>query len=102
MFDRDKTVEVEGTVKKFLWTNPHSRLDLVVTDATGQPKDWTVELSAPAGLVRNGWTPKTLTPGMKVKLVVHPLRDGGAGGQFKSISLPDGKQLGESEPPPQN
>jgi hypothetical protein len=31
---------------------------------------------------------------MKVKTVIHPLRDGTAGGQFMAITLPDGTQMG--------
>ena len=33
--DRTKTVTITGTVKEFRWTNPHSWIDLEVTDAKG-------------------------------------------------------------------
>jgi hypothetical protein len=46
-------------------------------------------------LARQGWRPKTLTPGMPVTLTVHPLRDGTNGGQFMSITLPDGTKMGQ-------
>ena len=97
MFDAAKTTAVEGTVKQFQWTNPHSWVYVTVTDAAGQPVDWAIEMGAPNGLVRQGWTPKTLTPGMKVKVTMHPLRDGKPGGQFMSATLPDGKQLGDPD-----
>lgn len=93
MFDSTKTTDLEGTVKRFQWTNPHSWIYLTVTDASGQQVDWAIEHGSPSGLARNGWTPKTLTPGMKVKMQVHPLKDGNPGGQFLSVTLPDGKQL---------
>ncbi len=96
MFDGSKTTTVEGTVKRFQWSNPHSWIYVTVADARGQPQDWPIELGAPNGLARMGWTPKTLTPGMKVKVQVHPLKDGQAGGQFLSMTLPDGTQLGNS------
>ncbi len=96
MFDSAKTTTLEGTVKKFQWANPHSWIYLVVTDAQGQPAEWPIELGAPNGLAKLGWTPKTLRPGMNVKILVHPLRDGRAGGQFLSMTLPEGKQLGNS------
>jgi hypothetical protein len=96
MFDASKTVTVEGTVRQFLWTNPHSWIYLTVADANGQTAEWPIELGGPGGLLRQGWTAKTLTPGMKVKATVHPLREGKAGGQFVSLILPDGKQLGDS------
>ena len=61
----------------------------------GLPVQWSVELGAPSGLARQGWVPKTVTPGMNVKVLIHPLRDGHPGGQFLHITLPDGKQLGD-------
>ena len=97
MFDASKTTTVEGTVKQFQWTNPHSWLYLTVADAGGQSVDWAIELGAPNGLVRQGWTPKTITPGMKVTVTMHPLRDGKPGGQFMTATLPDGKQLGDPD-----
>jgi len=95
MFDAGKTMTIEGAVKEFQWTNPHSWIHLMVTDGEGKSVLWSVELGAPAGLVRQGWLPKTLMPGMDIKLVIHPLQSGDPGGQFLQVTLPDGKQLGD-------
>lgn len=92
MFDANKTVTLQGTVKEFQWTNPHSWVLLDVANARGQTELWTIESGAPAGLARKGWGPKTLTPGMKVALTIHPLKDGTHGGQFLTVKLPDGAQ----------
>src|SRR5713226_5353483 len=81
MFDASKTTTLQGTVKEFHWTNPHSWIFLMVTDAEGQSAQWTIELGSPNGLVRQGWVPETLTPGMIVKVVIRPLKDGKSGGQ---------------------
>src|ERR1043165_2062512 len=81
MFDAEKNIAIEGTVKEFQWTNPHSWIHLNVSDDAGKATVWSVELGSPAGLVRQGWVPKTLTPGMKVQVLIHPLRDGNPGGQ---------------------
>ena len=94
MFDAEKTVTLEGTVKEFQWTNPHSWILMTVSNAQGQPEQWAIEMGGPSGLARQGWVPKTLTPGMEVKTVIHPLRDGTAGGQFMAITLPDGTEMG--------
>ena len=96
MFDATRTATVEGTVRQFQWANPHSWIYVTVADDKGQHQDWPIELGAPNGLARMGWTPKTLTPGMNVKVQIHPLKDGQPGGQFLSMTLPDGKQLGNS------
>ena len=95
MFDNGKTMTLQGTVKEFHWTNPHSWIFLTVADAGGQPKQWAIELGSPGGLVRRGWVPKIIAPGMNVKVVIHPLKDGTTGGQFLGVTLPDGTQLGD-------
>ncbi len=94
MFDGEKKVTLEGTVKDFQWTNPHSWIMLTVQDEAGQPQLWAIEMGGPGGLARQGWASTTLTPGMKVKTVIHPLKDGANGGQFMAITLPDGTQMG--------
>jgi hypothetical protein len=94
MFDADQKVSLSGTVKEFEWVNPHAWIFVMVPNHDGQLDQWAVELMGPGGLSRQGWTPKTLTPGMEVKLTIHPLRDGSNGGQFVGLTLPDGTQLG--------
>ena len=91
MFDRDKTVELQGTVKDFQWTNPHSFLDAYVDDLKGgAPVLWTLEFGAVHNLANQGWRPKTLMPGDKVLLTLHPAKDGGPYGQALMVTLPNG------------
>ena len=95
MFDAEKIMTLEGTVKEFQWTNPHAWILLNAPKTAGSESvQWAIEMNGPTGLARAGWLPKTLTPGMEVKVWIHPLRDGQAGGQFLAVTLPDGKQLG--------
>jgi hypothetical protein len=96
-FDADRKITLEGIVKDFQWTNPHSWLFLTVSDARGRVVQWTIELGGPSSLARQGWVPKTLKPGMKVQAIIHPLRDGTSGGQIMAIILPDGTQLGKPD-----
>ena len=100
MFDAEKTKVLEGTIKEFQWTNPHSWILLMVDNSEGKAEQWAIELGGPAGLARQGWVPKTLTPGMKVKTVIHPLRDGNNGGQFMAVTLPDGTLMGNPQAAP--
>ena len=90
MFDGDKKLTRTGTVKDFEWTNPHSWLRIMVTDAQGQAKQWDIEMVAPGVLAKQGWIPKTIRPGMNVTAIIHPLKDGSLGGQFMAVKLPDG------------
>src|ERR1700722_1243925 len=94
MFDAEKKMTLDGTVKEFQWTNPHSWILMTVSNAQGQPEQWAIEMGGPAGLARQGWVTKTLTPGMKVQTIIHPLKDGTNGGQFMAITLPDGTKFG--------
>lgn len=95
MFDAASSKTLEGTVKEFQWTNPHSWLLIMVSNSQGQLEQWAIEMGGPVGLARQGWTPKTLKPGMQVKTVIHPLRDGSNGGQFMAVTLPDGTLIGD-------
>jgi len=94
MFDAAKSVILEGAVKEFQWTNPHAWIMLNVANQQGQTEQWAIELNGPSALVRDGWKPKTLTPGMNVSVTIHPLRDGTSGGQFVTVTLPDGTKMG--------
>jgi len=89
MFDAEKSVALEGTVKEFQWTNPHAWILMTVGS-----DQWAIEMGGPGGLARQGWLPKTLTPGMKISAIIHPLKDGTHGGQFMAVTLPDGKLMG--------
>jgi hypothetical protein len=92
MFDAEKTVTMEGTVKEFEWVNPHSWLRVMVKDEkTGQPAVWALELSSPARLKRMGMSADSVKPGDAVSVTFHPLKDGARGGQFLQAVLPDGK-----------
>jgi hypothetical protein len=94
MFDADQSTTLAGTVKEFQWTNPHAWIFVMVPAVDGQLEQWAVEMGGPGQIARQGWTAKTLAPGMDVKLTIHPLRDGTNGGQFVGVTLPDGTQLG--------
>ena len=93
MFDAEKTVTLNGTVKEFEWSNPHSWIRIDVLDQTGKELQWAIEMNAPAQLTQRGWNPTTIKPGDKITLTMHPLKDGARGGQFMTATLADGKSL---------
>ena len=94
MFDRAKTLSIDGTVKEFELTNPHSWLYVVTEDADGKVAEWTIEMGSPGGMARNGWRHDTVIPGDKIVVEIHPLRDGTYGGQFLTAKLSDGRLIG--------
>ncbi|MBV9510482.1 MAG: hypothetical protein JO303_09410 [Caulobacteraceae bacterium] len=95
MFDQTKVLTLNGTVKDFQWTNPHSVIWVLVPESGGQADLWTVELgTSPGNLTRMGWSKHSLNPGDKVAVDINPLRDGRHGGSLKKAVLVDtGKVL---------
>ena len=91
MFDSTKEVTLVGTVKAFQWTNPHSWLQVNVTDAAGKTVEWSFEGGSPGILSRNGWKRTSVKPGDKVTVIFYPLKDGKPGGSFLEVKAPDGK-----------
>jgi hypothetical protein len=96
MFDMQKDISLNGTVKSFSWESPHSWLQVIVRDSSGVDKEWSLEMGAPSSLYRSGWRQASVKPGDKVTVVIHPLRDGRTGGSLVSIDLPNGTHLGAS------
>jgi hypothetical protein len=92
--DRTKTVTVQGVVKEFRWTNPHSWIDLEVAKPAGGSDLWSIEMNPPPFLIRSGWKSSTLKPGDKVSVTLNPIRTGEPGGIFVSVTLADGTTLG--------
>jgi len=99
MFDNSKEVVLKGEVKEFQWSNPHTWIQLYVTDASGKVVEWSIEGGSPNLVARQGWKRNTFKPGDKVEITVHPMRDGQPGGSFMRAVLPDGRKLGGDQIP---
>ena len=94
MFDNAKTVTIQGTVKDYQWTNPHSWVQLMVKDpATGKDVEWSIEAGSPNGLARQGWSRHSAKPGDTASIDIHPLKDGSAGGSLISMTV-NGQKVG--------
>ena len=96
MFDMTKDLTLNGTVRQFRWESPHSWLQIIAQDSSGKSVEWSVEMGAPNALYRRGWRQASAKAGDKVSVVVHPLRDGRAGGSLVSAVLANGVQLSAS------
>jgi hypothetical protein len=93
LFDNSKSLTLEGRVKQFQWTNPHTWIQLIVVDAAGKDAEWSIEGSSAVAMARQGWSRTALKPGDRVVVVVHPLKDGTSGGSLVSASL-NGQMIG--------
>ena len=97
MFDTNREVMLDGTVKEFQWTNPHTWVQLLVKDSAGKEVEWSIEGSSPNNLARFGWTRNSLKSGDHVQAVVHPLKDGSIGGSLVKITV-NGQVVGAAKP----
>jgi hypothetical protein len=88
MFDLTKSVRLEGTVKRFDWTNPHSWIFLEVVAPGSTTEQWTIELPSAGALAREGWNKNYLRVGERVILHVNPLKDGRKGGNLEAFVPP--------------
>lgn len=100
MFEPERRVTLNGTIKDFQWTNPHAWIQVAVPGADGKPADWSFECGSPNTLSRQGWKPSLLKAGDTVTIVANPMKDGTPAGLLYTVTLADGRVLGPGAPPP--
>ena len=93
MFEPEKVITLEGTVKQFEYTNPHSWLYVVVRSDQGGETLWGFEAEGPSALMRAGIKNTALQPGDMVTVTAHPSRDGRPAGAWVSVTKADGTVL---------
>jgi hypothetical protein len=95
LFDMSKSAEIEGTVVKFEWSNPHCWLFLVSGPSAGaEAVNYGFEMTSVGEMIRRGWTKTSVKPGDKVKVTFHPVRDGRPAGYMMSVMTQDGHYIG--------
>jgi hypothetical protein len=82
MFDQEHPLQLVGTVKEYRYTSPHTFIILDVKEKDGTSQLWNLEGGAPSGLIRDGWSSKTLKPGDELQMTIDPLRSGAPGGAW--------------------
>ena len=86
LFDISKSVSLEGRVKTFEWSNPHSWIRLEVAGAQNAADEWLIELPSAGQLAREGWNKNYIEVGERLILRVNPLKDGRKGGSLQSFA----------------
>lgn len=92
-FSRDLPIEVQGTVTKVEWMNPHARFYVDAEDENGEIVNWNFELGSPNNLMRRGWTRNSLKPGDVVSVTGHRARNAPHVGNASSVVLGDGRKV---------
>jgi|SRR5678815_3257613 len=76
MFDQSKTITVEGVVKRWELTNPHSWLWVEVKEKDGKTVVWGFEAEGPSTLARAGIKPSDFKAGTPLTITGNPMRNG--------------------------
>lgn len=97
MFEKVKTITVEGVVKEFQYSNPHSWLLVDVKDKNGSVTTWGFEAEGPSTLQRAGIRPSDFKPGTKLKITGHPMKDGTPAAAWVDAVREDGKRFDPRE-----
>ena len=97
MFEQTKTITVEGVVKEFQYTNPHSWLLVDVTGKDGKVTTWGFEAEGPSTLQRAGIRPSTFPIGSKITITGRPMKDGQPAAIWTVAVTADGKKFDPRE-----
>ena len=93
MFEQTKQITVEGVVKEFQYTNPHSWLLVDVKDKNGKVTTWGFEAEGPSTLQRAGIRPSVFPAGTKVTMTGRPMKDGTPAAIWVLAVRDDGKKF---------
>jgi hypothetical protein len=93
VFDVNSTVNLEGTVTKVEWFNPHIWVYLNVEDTDGSSAEYQCEGSSPNSLRRRGWTRDSLQPGDRVTIQGLQARLDPHSCYARVVQLADGTRL---------
>ena len=93
VFDRDKPIEVTGTVTDVEWLNPHVWFYVNVQNEAGEIESWGFEMGSPNGLIRRGWNYSSLQVGDEVSVVGVLARDGSQRAAVRTVTLSTGQSL---------
>lgn len=93
-FETGKKVTLKGTVREWVYSNPHCLLRLDVTGEDGQVMQWVAEGQAPNVIFPAGYRRDSFKPGDQVTITVEPVKNGRPMGRILQAVLADGKTLG--------
>ena len=92
-FDEKQVVKLHGTVTRMEWVNPHAWIHVAVQNADGTTTEWMIEGNTPNGLLRRGFTKKSLEAGTEVFVEGYRAKSGDFRANGSSITFKDGKKL---------
>ena len=92
-FDFQKPVTLKGVVVQWEMINPHGWITIDVRAEDGKTARWMVETSNPNGLMRLGWTKRSLKPGDEILVEGYKAKDGSNTANAATVTLADGRKV---------
>ena len=92
-FDANRQLELEGTVVKVEWINPHAWIHIRVTEEDGAQEVWMIEGGTPNTLFRRGFTKDSLLPGTDIVVEGFQAKDGTNKMNGRNLTLANGDKL---------
>jgi hypothetical protein len=93
-FDKNKCMDLHGTLTGLDWENPHAYLHMDVKDASGKTVSWSLEMITPLGMKRSGTTREDFANNMGKPIAARacPTKAGGTEyrGTAEFLKLADG------------
>jgi hypothetical protein len=91
-YDVGREVTVDGTVREWRWSAPHTWVFLTVAGSNG-PTEWSGEGPPLQWAEARGWSKATLKAGDTVRLVMYPSRREVRAGLIKRIERAGGNLI---------
>jgi hypothetical protein len=92
-YDLTRPASATGVVTRFEWANPHSHLYMDAASQDGTVEQWVIDLDAPRGLERFGWSKDSLKPGDKITCSGARAKDGSPRMRCTQVELRSGAVL---------
>jgi hypothetical protein len=97
-FDKDKPVDISGTVKQYEGRNPHSYLHINAMDENGRTREYVCESSGVTQLSRNGIRAEMFKAGTPVRVTGSLSRHSPYMCFLDTVEFADGRKLNVSGP----
>ena len=92
-FDAQSQVELNGTVVRMEWVNPHTWIHIDVAQPDGSQERWMIEGGPPTSLLRRGFTKASLLAGTEVFVEGFRAKDGSQKANGRDVTFADGSKL---------
>ena len=88
-FDANKPIQLEGTVTRMEWINPHAWIHI----ETAEGEAWMIEGGTPNTLFRRGFTKDSLQIGVEIVVDGYQAKDGTQKANGRDLTFTDGSKL---------